>query len=410
MLYSGIIKLFSINPYYIYVMKFVSTLVLFLCFLASCGNDDGPIIEEPKSVLPEYFGDNIDYANLPNYANQEVPDYITKDNTRGNDITDEGATLGRVMFYDKKLSVDNSLACANCHRQELAFGDDELISKGVNGFTGRHSMRLVNARFGEELSFFWDKRAANLEEQTTQPIQDHIEMGYSGEDGDPSIADLVLKMEAIEYYPELFFKAFGDSSITEIKIQNALAQFVRSIQSFDSKYDEGLATAGNHNAIFTHYSDEDHAGNLLFSSPGQFDAHGVRTAGGLGCRSCHRPPEFDIDPRSLNNGVIGSAASATLDLSVTRAPSLRDLVNLEGEANGHFMHAAIGLGLNDVLDHYNQIDASDNTNLDLRLRPQNIAQNLAITEEERLAVIAFLKTLTGTNIYSDPKWSNPFME
>jgi len=119
----------------------------------------------------------IDLGNLPNYANQTKPSYITKDNTPANNsISDKGATLGRVLFYDKKLSLDNSTSCASCHQQEFAFSDTAALSAGINGLTGRHSMRLVNARFSNEGRFFWDERAATLEDQTTRPIQDHIEM------------------------------------------------------------------------------------------------------------------------------------------------------------------------------------------------------------------------------------------
>jgi cytochrome c peroxidase len=78
------------------------------------------------------------------------------------------------LFYDKNLSVNNSVSCASCHKQELAFGDNVTACIGVNGVTGRHSMRLVNTRFSNESRFFWDERANTLETQTTMPIQDHI--------------------------------------------------------------------------------------------------------------------------------------------------------------------------------------------------------------------------------------------
>ena len=131
----------------------------------------------------------LDLGNLFNYENQAVPSYITEDNTAGNVITDEGATLGRVLFYDKNLSSNRTIACASCHIQEFAFSDTAVASQGVNGTTGRHSMRLVNSRFSEEERFFWDERASSLEVQTTMPIQDHAEMGFSGTNGDPDLND-----------------------------------------------------------------------------------------------------------------------------------------------------------------------------------------------------------------------------
>ena len=143
--------------------------------------------------LSTYF--SIDFDALPNYANQDIPNYITKDNTpASNPITNDGAVLGRVLFYDTNLSVDNTVACASCHIQSEAFGDSNRASIGINGSTSRHSMRLVNNRFANGNAFFWDKRAATLEAQTTQPIRDHIEMGFSGENGDMSFEDLITKL------------------------------------------------------------------------------------------------------------------------------------------------------------------------------------------------------------------------
>lgn len=124
---------------------------------------------------------------------------------KGIPITDAGATLGRVLFYDKKLSVDNTLSCSSCHQQAFAFSDTAIVSKGImNGVTKRHSMRLVNARFSAEKRFFWDERAETLEDQTTMPIKDHAELGFSGMDGRPTFQDLLKKLEALDYYQELF--------------------------------------------------------------------------------------------------------------------------------------------------------------------------------------------------------------
>ena len=109
-------------------------------------------------------------------------------------------------------------------------------------------MRLINSRFSDEMKFFWDERANSLEEQTTMPIQDHNEMGFSGTNGDLNFQDLITKLEQVDYYPDLFNFAFNSTEITETRIQDALAQFIRSIQSFDSKYDTGRALAPNDGA------------------------------------------------------------------------------------------------------------------------------------------------------------------
>ena len=260
---------------------------------------------EPPVDLSSYF--SVDFDALPNYANQDIPNYIAKDNTpAANPITDEGAILGRVLFYDTNLSSDNTVACASCHVQSEAFGDADIASVGINGTTGRHSMRLVNNRFANGNEFFWDKRAATLEAQTTQPIQDHIEMGFSGENGDLSFDDLLTKLESIPYYPVLFSNTFGTETISEDRIQRALAQFVRSIQSFDSKYDQGRSMAANNNQPFPNFSALENTGKQLFNQPPVFNNNGMRINGGVGCAGCHQAPEFDVDPNSRNNGVIGT--------------------------------------------------------------------------------------------------------
>ena len=347
----------------------------------------------------------IDLDDLFNYETQNVPSYITKDNTpETNQINNEITTLGRVLFYDKNLSENNTIACASCHQQAFAFSDPLTSSVGLNGGnTGRHSMRLVNSRFSNEEKFFWDERAASLENQVTQPIQDHVEMGFSGTNGDPNFNDLILKLSAIDYYQILFEFAFGISTIDEDKIQKALAQFVRSIQSFDSKFDEGLVQAPNLNAPFPNYTPQENLGKQLFLSP--------PPNGGAGCAGCHAPPEFDIDPNTLNNGVIGMIGSTTeVDLTNTRSPSLRDIANPNGSLNGPMMHDGSITSLSELIEHYNNIpNHPENTNSDNRLqRPGNQTQQLNLTANEKSALEAFLKTLTGTGIYTNEIWSDPF--
>ena len=389
---------------------------LFYLILFSCSSNENSTtptdptdnLEAPVD-LSSYFSVNFDA--LPNYANQVIPNYITKDNTpASNPITDEGAILGRVLFYDTNLSSDNTVACASCHVQSEAFGDANRASIGINGTTARHSMRLVNNRFANGNEFFWDKRAATLESQTTQPIQDHIEMGFSGENGDLSFDDLLAKLETIPYYPVLFENAFGTETISENRIQQALAQFVRSIQSFDSKYDEGRSMTTNNNQPFPNFSAMENNGKQLYNQPPVFNNNGMRINGGVGCAGCHQAPEFDVDPNSRNNGVIGTIGQLGTDLTNTRAPSLRDLVKQNGETNGGFMHNGVFEELIDVINHYNVIDGTGNNNLDPRLRPGGTPQQLNMTDDEKNALIAFMETLSGADLYTNSKWSNPFID
>jgi cytochrome c peroxidase len=385
--------------------------LLALFGLASCSNNSDDNYEEVTTYpfVEAEFGSSIDLENLANYANQAVPTYITKNNAQGNIISDKGATLGRVLFYDKKLSSNNTISCSNCHIQANAFGDVAVASQGVNGTTGRHSMRLINVRFANEAKFFWDERAINLEAQTSMPIKDHGEMGFSGQNGDQSFSDLIVKLNAVGYYRELFKFAYGTEEITETKIQTALSQFIRSIQSFDSKYDVGRALAPNDGAQFANFTAQENQGKSLFLTPPTFNASGVRTSGGLGCAGCHRAPEFDIDPNSRNNGIIGNINGIGIDVTNTRAPSLRDLVKLDGTTNGPMMHTGVITTLQQAIGHYGTINiAPGNNNLDPRLRPGGVGQQLNLTNTEVDAVIAFLRTLSGSDVYTNPKWSNPF--
>ncbi len=355
------------------------------------------------SAHNSFAGDGVvDLTKLANYANQSRPAYITKNNTPGNNaITDKGATLGRILFYDKRLSRNNTVSCASCHKQANAFSDTATASAGVSGATGRHAMRLIDSRFAAEVRFFWDERATSLENQTTQPIKDHNEMGFSGSTGDPAFSMLLTKLAAIQEYRVLFNHTFGTPAINEARIQLALGQFIRSIQSFDSRFDAGLAAQPNIAANFPNFTPSENNGKGLFlRAPGG-------PQGGAGCNACHNAPEFDIDPNSRNNGVTTSLTLAS-DLTNTRSPSLRDLVGPGGQSNGSFMHDGSFTTLARVIDHYDRIPA-DNTNLDPRLRrPGGQVQVLNLTAQQKADLVAFLGTLTGSAVYTDPKWSDPF--
>ncbi|MGB3590977.1 MAG: cytochrome-c peroxidase [Nonlabens sp.] len=384
------------------------TYLLLLILATSCTDGDDYVElgtnEALNQVTQATFGNRIDFANLENYGSQSVPAYITKDNSGNNTIVDDKATLGRILFYDTNLSTDNNVSCASCHDQSMGFSDASDVSLGVNGVTARHSMRLINTRFAAESRFFWDERAVTLEEQTTQPIQDHAEMGFSGQDGNPDLLALIDKLSQTDYYSVIFEHIYGDPNITEARLQESMAQFIRSIQSFDSRFDEGLTLTANLNAPFPNYTAQENQGKALFVQPQQ--------TGGAGCMGCHAAPEFDIDPNSRNNGVTGIFNNPSgIDLSITRAPSLRDVFNSNGELNGKLMHDASLATVMDVIQHYNSIDAVGNPNLDLRLQgtPGQNGQQLNLSVAQMEALEAFLKTLSGNDVYTNPKWSNPFL-
>jgi cytochrome c peroxidase len=391
----------------------LSLLLLLSVFLFSqCKKEpekEIPVID--YEVISKVFGTNINLNALDNYARQTVPNYIQKNNFNMN-LSDAKAMLGRVLFYDNKLSIDSSVSCATCHQQQFAFSDTSSPSKGVkNGLTGRQSMRLVNVRYAVESKFFWDERAASLEQQTTQPIKDHAEMGFSGIDGRPEFNQLMSNLSNTNYYQELFIFVYGDASINETRIQESLSHFIRSIQSFDSKYDIGRAMVNNNNQNFPNYTPQENMGKNLFNTPPVFDANSNRISGGLGCNGCHNAPEFDIDPNTGNNGIVGKLNATGIDITNTRAPTLRDLVNPSGVPNTPMMHTGIIKTLQAAIGHYGTINlAPGNNRLDPRLRPNGIGQKLNLTATEVNAVIAFLKTLSGTALYQDKKWSDPFVK
>ena len=380
-------------------------------------------MKHPKSKILVLFllsflliSGTIDLDNLFNYSDSNIPDNIDSGIDSApldNQMDDKIATLGRVLFYDKKLSTNNSVSCASCHKQELAFGLEELQGTGANGMSLRRPMRLLNLRIYKTpfKGLFWDERAGGLEELASQPIKDHIEMGYSGADADaPGFDDLIIQLEGEDYYNELFTLAFGDNSISEEKISKALAQFIRSIESYDSRFDEGFAmvagnpTNGNIELDFPNFTSEENSGKTLFISDAIKDANGARIGGGLGCFHCHSAPSFTYSPESGNNGVITEIEGSEV-LNITKAPSLRDVFGPSGSLNGPLFHNGQATTFDELLDHYNDISPTT-IMLDHRLDDNGIPLNL--TSEERLQLAAFIMTLTGSDIYTDEKWSNPF--
>ena len=341
----------------------------------------------------------------------KAPSYVQLDNRIGAGIDDKKATLGRVLFYDKNLSFNNSIACASCHQQTAAFGDTSSRSIGLDGgLTGRQSMRLANLRFSSEGKMFWDERAISLNDQVTQPIQDHIEMGFSGLQGQPGMNSLLTKLDSIPYYNELFSWAFGNKSASEAFIAEALTDFVSSIESFDSKYDQGVQTSGTINGPFSNFTTEENHGLELFLTPAQLNSSGIRTGGGIGCAGCHSPPEFSIGAGIHNNGVDHVAGDPSgFDTTNTKSPSLRDVLNSSGTPNTPMMHTGDFLEFTTIIEHYNEVIPDvNNTTMDPRLAKGPSVVKMELTTSEREDLESFVMTLTGSALYSDVRWSSPF--
>ncbi len=363
-----------------------------------------------QDAVQAVFGASIDLSALSDYETRTTPDHIRAPNTVSNPVTNAGATLGRVLFYDPALSIDDSVSCSSCHQQQNAFSDPAVVSTGVaGGVTGRHSMRLINTQWSDELAFFWDERAVDLEDQVTDPIRDHNEHGFSGQNGRPTFDDLIVKLEGVDYYEELFAFTFGTPEITEARMQSALAQFVNSIVSFDSRFDEGRAQVTDPFAPFPNFTFDENQGKLLYMSGPEDN--------GAGCRRCHAGPEFSVFEDSRHIGVIGVAGNpAGADFTVTRSPSLRDVFKPDGTPNGPFMHDGSMATMREVIDHYDAIPVPTDPAIQMEfmdtIDPQLVefgaVEQLNLTDVEKGQVVAFLRTLSGQSVYTDPKWSDPF--
>ena len=376
----------------------------------SCNLGGQGILDVDFQAIRSNFGSDFPVEPPFDYQSK-APSYVQLDNRMGAGIDDKKATLGRVLFYDKNLSFNNSIACASCHQQNAAFGDTSSRSIGLDGgLTGRQSMRLANLRFSSEGKMFWDERAISLNDQVTQPIQDHIEMGFSGLQGQPGMNSLLTKLDSIPYYNELFSWAFGNKSASEAFIAEALTDFVSSIESFDSKYDQGVQTSGTINGPFSNFTVEENHGLELFLTPAQLNSSGIRTGGGIGCAGCHSPPEFSIGAGIHNNGVDHVAGDPSgFDTTNTKSPSLRDVLNSSGTPNTPMMHTGDFLEFTTIIEHYNEVIPDvNNTTMDPRLAKGPSVVKMELTTSEREDLESFVMTLTGSALYSDVRWSSPF--
>jgi cytochrome c peroxidase len=371
---------------------------LIICFgvliLISCKKDSTPDELTPREPnLP---------ATAYNYANPNLPAHFLNvqltsiDNMPASNLTtDEGATLGRVLFYETQLSKNNTVSCASCHVQDKGFSDPFILSEGFDGhFTGRHSMGIVNSRYYPSGKFFWDERAATLEEQVLMPIQDSVEMGLT-------LTELVERVQGQSYYEPLFQGAFGSTEITTDKISKALAQYIRSIVSYQSKYDVGRAMVSGPQEEFPNYTPQENRGKVLFQNG----------PNGFACSMCHAR-DIQVANKGRNNGLdaatiddgVGGVSGNPFDEATFKVPSLRNVM-----LRAPYMHDGRFATIEAVLEHYST-GIQDHPTLDHELRNTNTNQpiKLNMTAQEKQDLIAFFHTLSDSEITTDPKFSDPF--
>ncbi len=301
--------------------------------------------------------------NYPAYllSTMQLNDNTPSDNT----LTNDGATLGRVLFYDKNLSANNTVSCGSCHKPSSSFSDELVLSKGFDGgFTDRHSMPLINVAFYRSGRMFWDERAATLEDQVLQPIQNHVEMGMA-------IPDLVTKLSALSYYPGLFQKAFGSTQIDSTRISKALSQFVRSIIPYQSKYDrvkQGLAS----------FTPAEQAGEQLFLT-----ATPPPPAPQATCAGCHTPPLFITSDPTAAFGLADPNDLGINNSGNFKSGSLRNIALTAPYFHNGSVSSLTALLTSNIPAH--------------RVAPQDVQ-----------SILAFLNTLSDQTTINDARFSDPF--
>lgn len=295
----------------------------------------------------------------------------------GNAITQDKFILGRALFYEPMLSVNNEISCGFCHTQANAFSDKEHdLSHGINDLKGvRNAPGIFNASWHPY--FMHDGGIINLELQPVGPITNPIEMGET-------MAGVVSKLQASVKYRNLFLNAYGSEEVTTQRMLKALAQFMGLMYSYNSKYDQ--VKRGEENVSF---DDSEKRGYELFQQH---------------CNSCHAEPLF-TDFKFRSNGMPVTALKDSGRAHIEplpenrykfKTPSLRNV-----EVTLPYMHDGSYTTLQKCIDHYTQAKPNP-INLDPLLQ-----QPMQLSTQDELDLIAFLKTLTDHTFLNDRRFSDP---
>jgi cytochrome c peroxidase len=350
--------------------------------IASQAFAESPGVPRLAASVGDYVGYSV--TDLPSWY--KSPALNAADNTPANNpITNAGTELGRVLFYDGRLSHDNGTSCASCHTQATGFSDPAQLSEGFDGgLTGRHSMGLTNARFYQSGRFFWDERAATLEDQVLAPIQDAVEMGSN-------LFDLVAELQATDYYPVLFQRAFGDSTVTSDRVSKSLAQFVRSMVSYQSTFDSAVAAAGG----------APNAAPNFAAVPGVTNAAQLATGHTLfaaSCGGCHGG-RAQVANDTHNIGLDATNTDQGAGDGEFKVPSLRNIAE-----RGRYMHDGRFASLEEVVAFYSN-GVQNNPKLSPGLRPGGFR----FTAAERAALVAYLRTFSDTAFLTSELFADPFV-
>lgn len=321
-----------------------------------------------------------------------------------NPLTKQGIKLGRLLFYDPILSGDSTLSCSGCHQQSNGFSDAlKQFSVGIDGLSGsRNSMTLFNLAW--DRSFFWDGRSPNLEDQVLRPVEDPVEMHESW-------ANNIVKLSRHPHYPKLFFEAFGEKVLTKEMAAKAMAQFLRTIISANSKYDKFVR--GELFITGEEFTDEEERGLELFlKEPALIN-------GGADCFHCHDFSSnlfnnVNLSEPFRNNGLQnattindfqdkgrGAITNNPNDFGKFKSPSLRNLA-----FSAPYMHDGRIQTIDEVIDFYNEAPFSS-PNLDPVMNTHRVNGGLNLSSSDKAALKAFLLSLTDESLLTNPDYAKP---
>ncbi len=361
-----------------------ASLLLFSCCKPDTDDDGNGVVYDPTPVaLPQPAG-------FPPF---EIP--------ADNPLTKEGIALGRLLFYDPVLSGDNTLACAGCHSQANAFADPRRFSRGIDGSEGtRNAMALFNLAYPS--SFFWDGRAKTLEDQILQPVENPVEMHEQW-------PNAVSEIQADKDYPKLYFKAFGDSTITKELTAKAIAQFLRTFVSTNSRYDKFLR--GELFGTDHDWTESEERGLDLFMK------QTTGPATGADCFHCHGNILFqEVDPtlQYRNNGLQEAASVDDFtdkgrgdithnpqDNGKFKVPSLRNLMY-----TAPYMHDGRFTTIEQVVNFYSD-SLRHSPTVDPLMEGVQMG-GVHLTPQQKEDLVNFLKALSDPDLVSNPDFANPF--
>ena len=357
-------------------LKFIlSTLVIMSIVLASCA-EDGPTTG-PIDVFETTPYTLVMPSNMP-------PPILPEDNP----LTKEGIALGKALFFEKMMSKDGTVSCGSCHNQSSAFTDkDKKFSVGIEGKVGNRNSMAISNLFYHTKGFFWDGRAMTLREQSLEPIENPLEMGET-------LDNVVNKLQTQSKYRELFYNAFGDSTVNSLNMSLAMEQFMLTFVSGNSKFDK----VERGEAEFTESESRGHG--LFFR---ELETNGdVR---GADCFHCHGTADFS-NHEYMNNGLdteseftdLGRAqfTNKPTDNGKFKTPSLRNIA-----VSGPYMHDGRFATLEEVINHYNSGIKSSST-LDANINGMKFRMEL--TTQDKIDLVAFLNTLTDEVYLNNPDY------